>query len=616
MAKKKYDTYNSDLFDKAYHDEELAPETVHLKGTGVGNTERIKQESAFDKPKTDSERKEQTSSYNINTTESPRENIAQTNEEILQQENPIPDENNYIETCQLEDQNNDMNLNPHSLYYIAKNKIEDIKRAFMGENDEDINIEKSSNSPYDSFSSESKPRKKDDNIHHDEKQTLMSDGTADYKASRKLVERKRTGGYDTDSWRRSDFERKQKERAEKERIDFERKQKERAEKERREFERAEKERKEKERREFERAEKERKERERQEKEQQKKREFEHEVLNYSENIPVIPKDYYFALYTEKKDGLGEDSMPLIFRSRETACVGVFDGMGGAGAKEYPTLTIGNKTGAYLASRVVRAVSLNWLLNNGYIDELRLKEDIIKYFNYLLSIWNVSPSGLRSGFVRVLPTTLAIVEATSKGNKTEVTSYWAGDSRNYVLLASGLKQLSTDDLRQPKDPLENLRSDDALSNCICQDKPFEINVKKYNFKDPIIILSATDGCFGYLLTPMHFEYILLDCMMKSSNCDEWSIAIRQSLTPISSDDFTIGLQIVDGDYDYWKNLLRGRYEYLKESVIMPIEQMKSAHEKAMKECAICEQNLYYGITEFWNQYKEEFMLTNQSYRYDN
>lgn len=599
MAKKKYDSYNPDLFDRAYHDEELASETVHLKGTGVGNTEGIKQDTAFDKPKTDPEIDEQTSFYNLNTTESSRENITQANEEYSQQENSIPEEKSYIESSQLEEQNNDMNLNPHSLLYFVKNRI--VKRALMGENDEEIDTKQSLNSQHDGFSSESKLPQKEDYIHHDEKQALTSDGTAEDKVSRKPAERKRAGGYDTDSWRRSDFERKQKERAEKERIDFERKQKERAEKERRKFERAEKE---------------RKERERQEKEQQKWREFEHEVLYYSENIPVILEDYYFALYTEKKDGLGEDSMPLIFRSRETACVGVFDGMGGAGAKEYPTLTIGNKTGAYLASRVVRAVSLNWLLEKGYMDGFRLKKDIIEYFNYLLSVWNVSPSGLRSGFVRVLPTTLAIVEATSKGNKKEVTSYWAGDSRNYVLLASGLKQLSTDDLRQPKDPLENLRSDDALSNCICQDKPFEINVKRFNFKEPIIILSATDGCFGYLLTPMHFEFILLDSMMKSSNCDEWRDAIRQALTPISSDDFTIGLQIVDGDYDYWRNLLRGRYEYLKEFVIMPIEQMKSAHEKAMKECVMCEQNLYNGITEFWNQYKEEFMLTNQSYRYDN
>ena len=397
------------------------------------------------------------------------------------------------------------------------------------------------------------------------------------------------------------------------------KERERLEKERREKERLERERQarlEKERREKERLERERLEKERQEKERQEMMEFERIVLQCSEIVPDTLEDCHIALYTEKKEGLGEDSTPLIYRNKNTMCVGVFDGMGGAGSTEYPTLTIGNKTGAYLSSRIVRAVCYNWLMNNGKFDSSAIKEEISRYFNYILSIWNVKSSGLRSGFVRVLPTTLAVIEASKKGGKTEVSSYWAGDSRNYVLSASGLKQLSIDDLRQPKDPLENLRSDDALSNCICQDKPFHINVQQMSFNEPIIILSATDGCFGYLLTPMHFEYILLDCLMKSSNCKEWSEAIYKTLSPISSDDFTIGLQIVDEDFGYWQKSLHVRYELLKESVIQPLDQIKAKYEKAIKECVILEKSLYNRITESWQQYKEEFMLTNLSYHNDN
>ena len=45
-------------------------------------------------------------------------------------------------------------------------------------------------------------------------------------------------------------------------------------------------------------------------------------------------------------------------------------------------------------------------------------------------------------------------------------------------------------------------------------------------------------------------------------------------------------------------------------------MKSEYENAKQECAMLEQNLYNGITESWYQYKEEFMLTNQSYHNDN
>lgn len=621
MAKKKYNSYNSDLFNKTNLDDESNPESVHLKGTGVEKTDVGTQDPVSYSQETVLSKKqlvesEQMTSDVTDAEMSPKETVSKKIDAESQTERNSIKVSRDQDYTQLEG----LYFNPNSLINRAKNGIEGIRRYIMGELEEGHDIKRKSDSNYGASSTELKSIYSEEKVQPREDQTQISEGKDDDHIDRRAAEefptKRDDRRYGADSWRRDDFERKQKEREEKERHDFERRQRERLEKERREFKRQERERKERERREFERQERERKEKERQEKELQKKKNLEHDVLNYSEIIPSISEDCYIALYTEKKDGLGEDSMPLIYRSSSTFCVGVFDGMGGAGATEYPTLTIGNKTGAYLSSRIVRAVCLDWLDKNGKIDVWGLKEEIFKYFNYLLSIWNIKPSGLRSGFVRVLPTTLAIVEATRNGSRTEVSSYWAGDSRNYVLLASGLKQLSCDDLRQPKDPLENLRSDDALSNCICQDKPFEINVKRKIFNEPIIILSATDGCFGYLLTPMHFEFILLDSLMKSSNCTEWSEAIRKTLSPISSDDFTIGLQIVDGDFNYWQNLLHGRYDFLKESVIKPIEQMKSAYENAKQECAMWEQNLYNGITESWHQYKEEFILTNQSYHNDN
>ena len=614
MSKKKYNPYNSDLFNKTNLNGESTPETVHLKGTGVEKTDADTQDSVSYRQEADISKKQLADSERMTSDveeseKFPKGSVSEKVDTESRPEIPIEVQRNHDDIREV------TYLAPSGLFYFARNGYEGVKRFFMGQYDE-RDIEPASD-PYNKVTSlESKSMIPEESFHKRELKTQSPKKESDVFLTRKSTTKRSDRRYDADFWRRDDFERKQKEREEKERQDFERRQKERAERERREFERQERERQERERRERERQERERKERERQEKELQKKRNVEHDVLYFSEIIPSISEDCYIALYTEKKDGLGEDSMPLIYRSSNTQCVGVFDGMGGAGATEYPTLTIGSKTGAYLSSRIVRAVCYDWLDKNGMIDVWGLKEEISKYFNFLLSIWNVKPSGLRSGFVRVLPTTLAIVEATRNRSRIDVSSYWAGDSRNYVLLASGLKQLSCDDLRQPKDPLENLRSDDALSNCICQDKPFEINVKRISFNEPIIIISATDGCFGYLLTPMHFEFILLDCMMKSSNCTEWRESIRKTLSPISSDDFTIGLQIVDGDFNYWQNLLHGRYEFLKESVIEPIEQMRSAYENARQECALWEQNLYNGITEQWHQYKEEFLLTNQSYHHDN
>lgn len=588
MAKKKFNSYNFDLFNKTNLNSESTPESVHLKGTGVGKTDAGKQDTPSYRPETVISKKrladsEQMASDDVDSETFPSESVSEKVETESQPESPFIEVEKNQDCTRLEGRY----LVPNSFINLARNGYEGIMRFLIGQYEDGRDIERISDSYNKVTSLEPKYRIPEENVHQREPQTQIPQRKDDDSLNRKIAAESTTKRcdrrYDADSRRRDDFVRKQKEREEKERREFERK------------------------------ERERKERERQEKELQR---IECEVLKYSVIIPSISEDCFIALYTEKKDGLGEDSMPLIYRSSSTFCVGVFDGMGGAGATEYPTLTIGEKTGAYLSSRIVRAVCYDWLDEKGKIEVWGLKEEISKYFNYLLSIWNIKPSGLRSGFVRVLPTTLAIVEATRNGSRTEVSSYWAGDSRNYVLLASGLKQLSYDDLRQPKDPLENLRSDDALSNCICQDKPFEINVKRISFNEPIIILSATDGCFGYLLTPMHFEFILLDCLMTSSNCTEWSEAIRKTLSPISSDDFTIGLQIVDWDFNYWQNLLHDRYEFLKESVIKPIEQMKSAYEDAKQEYAMREQNLYNRITESWHQYKEKFMLTNQSYHNDN
>lgn len=606
MARKKNNSYNSDLFNKTNYNSESTPESVRLKGTGVEKNEAATKKSVSFSQETDLSKtkladSERMASDIVDSEIFPEGNVSEKNETETQSEKPFIEVGKKQDYTQLEG----VYLSPNSLINRAMNGIEGLRRYFMGEYEDGRDIERKTDFTHEVTSSEPKSGIPEEDVHQREPQTQISERKGDDRLARKpadvsttkIVDRR----YGADLWRRDDFERRQKERAEKERREFERQERERAERERREFERQERE---------------RAERERQEKEIQKNKDIENEVLYCSEFIPSISEDCYIALYTEKKNGLGEDSMPLIYRSLDTFCVGVFDGMGGAGATEYPTHTIGNKTGAYLSSRIVRAVCFDWLDKNGKINIGGLREEISKYFNYLLSIWNVKPSGLRSGFVRVLPTTLAVVEATRSGRRTEVSSYWAGDSRNYVLLTSGLKQLSYDDLRQPKDPLENLRSDDALSNCICQDKPFEINVKRISFTEPIIILSATDGCFGYLLTPMHFEFILLDCLMKSSNCTEWSEAIRKTLSPISSDDFSIGLQIVDEDFNYWQKMLHTRYEFLKESVIKPIEQMKSAHENAKQECAKCEQNLYNGIKNLWHQYKEEYILTNQSYHNGN
>ena len=310
----------------------------------------------------------------------------------------------------------------------------------------------------------------------------------------------------------------------------------------------------------------------------------------------------------KKENKGEDADPLIVCQDHMFVVGVFDGMGGAGASEYTTSN-GTHTGAYFASRRVQHACNEFFRTRSYpFDTDKLKTSIKQTLDNCIIEYNIKPSGLRGGIIRTLPTTLAIILAQKHGNGTQVTSYWCGDSRNYILTAKGLMQVSTDHLTKPQDPLENLRNDESLSNCVCQDKNFSIaEFDCGNYSEPLILLSATDGCFGYLRSPMHFEYILLKSLQDSQTIDEWQSRIEDELRPISGDDFSLGLIMIDKNFDYWRKTLANRLTELEKKYIHPIKRMEERIENAQKEVDEAKKAQYDGIDTLWSDYKQSFML---------
>lgn len=312
----------------------------------------------------------------------------------------------------------------------------------------------------------------------------------------------------------------------------------------------------------------------------------------------------------KKVDKGEDSDPLLCKKNDVFyAVGVFDGMGGSGATEYKTNN-GTHTGAYIASRRVMMTCLDYLrkLEVNEVDVEALTTCIKENLDNCIRDYDIKPSGLRSAIIRMLPTTLAITTAKKDNGNLCVKSYWCGDSRNYILTTKGLLQVSTDHLTKAQDPLENLRNDESLSNCICQDKSFTIESRNCGvFTEPIVILSATDGCFGYLKSPMHFEYMLLKTMQESANIEEWKRSIEEWLKPISGDDFSMGIMTIDSNFVYWKSATQSRLEYIEEAFIKPIGSMEDAIEKAKQDVQNAESGLYDGITSLWESYKQYFLF---------
>lgn len=312
--------------------------------------------------------------------------------------------------------------------------------------------------------------------------------------------------------------------------------------------------------------------------------------------------------TEKKVEHGEDAPPILIVNGNKCAVGVFDGMGGAGAATCKSDLGENRTKAYVASRIVADamhVYLDTHLGTDDVSEEDMKVVIQKRLKKEQeSFPPETKSILRSKLVRDYPTTMAMVTIRDKGKIWQVDSYWAGDSHCYLWTKDGFFQISKDDLEDNNDPLENLHNDSPISNCICVDRDFTIHQNPIELKkEPVIILCATDGCFGYYQTPMHFEYVLKSCLQRAKNEKEWEQMIIDEVSKVTGDDCSLSL-IAKGysSFDELKKSMK-----LSSVVGFPqlVEQEQTiawAEQELAKEKEKYEHNIITG----WNSYKQNYM----------
>lgn len=294
---------------------------------------------------------------------------------------------------------------------------------------------------------------------------------------------------------------------------------------------------------------------------------------------------YFTIWTEKIENHGEDAPPtLLFQSPQTGILAVYDGLGGAGSKTYKiVLEDGeevSQSGAYLASRFAKS-SIEYLYTHSndlysFVSQLEdtLKEDFVEYAKSIEG----EPSKLKSKLIRTLPTTLAGIyfDYQKSSNSFIINSFWAGDSRNYLLTdTKGIQQISLDDLHKQPDALENIWQDATLSNCIDASSKFIIHHQTLELSKSFILISATDGCFGYLPSPMHFEYILLKTLMDSFyDIEDWKEKLIHILTPLASDDVSLGLVVLGvQNLNALKVHFFPRYQYIYHHFIAPWEDLE-------------------------------------------
>lgn len=310
---------------------------------------------------------------------------------------------------------------------------------------------------------------------------------------------------------------------------------------------------------------------------------------------------------EKREGYGEDSSPLSLVKDDFYAVGVFDGMGGSGATICKSELGNNHTKAYVASRIICEAIEEYIKKLKDVRDMnsdgircaaknRLEKEKSKY--------PTKTSGLRSKLLRDYPTTLAITTALKNEDGTySVNSYWAGDSRNYLWTTEGFYQISKDDLESELDPLENLRHDGVLSNCICADREFYINNKTIQVEGKFVILSATDGCFNYFATPMYFQEVLLAGLKSSQYIEDWEKKCKEEFLAVTGDDVSISLHAVG--FDSFEDLKKT----FMQSTIPSIEELKAKQENINRlsiELEDAKKSLETLIQVKWDEYKVSYM----------
>jgi hypothetical protein len=202
--------------------------------------------------------------------------------------------------------------------------------------------------------------------------------------------------------------------------------------------------------------------------------------------------------------------------------------------------------------------------------------------------NAPETSLRSKLVKALPTTmtLAVLQRTDlAASRYACHLFWAGDSRAYVVdPEAGLMQLTTDDLRSGADAMRNLTDDSVMSNCISADTEFHVNHRQVELQTPFLLLCATDGCFAYVRSPMHFEHLLLSTLHDAKDAGAWQRALEAAVTAITGDDAALALLGLGADLDGFRKLFKDRTAGVERRYVDPLDELDGQVRRAELELA--------------------------------
>lgn len=309
-----------------------------------------------------------------------------------------------------------------------------------------------------------------------------------------------------------------------------------------------------------------------------------------------------------REGKGEDNYYCCEpdQDMDKAIMGVFDGSGGLGSRTHKEM--GGYTEAYLGSRALSGALCDWF--QAHLDKPvpRDKELIDSLYQFFMEAFGVlkdhtvENTRIKGALVRSFPTTATVVIAENNPDGVLLNILWAGDSRIYLVDRRGLAQVSKDDV-EDTDALDNLTGDGAMSNVIAADGDFYLHYKKILITEPTIVFAATDGCFGYLPTPMEFEYEFLDALCSAQSPFEFRNKLASLFRDVAGDDCTMcTMSFLFGTFKDQKKQLQPRLDEVFNKYITPLDECRENHPE--QEAAFTRK--------VWNVYRRNYerMLTSK------
>jgi hypothetical protein len=154
-------------------------------------------------------------------------------------------------------------------------------------------------------------------------------------------------------------------------------------------------------------------------------------------------------------------------------------------------------------------------------------------------------------------------------------------------------------------MANLREDSVVSNAMSADTVFVVHHREVELSAPFLVIAATDGCFGYVPSPMHFEHLVLAALRDSPDSDGWSAAVQAAVGAVTGDDAAMAVLGVGADHDGFRKLFAQRTVELEQRWITPLDDLDRELRERERELEELRAARHKRQAQLWAAYKRGY-----------